>query len=71
MVDNMTKKKYDPNAPLNCPHCDVSLLGEPIPVKDLHHYGRSTHFKREIGIYDWDKDRTVAYRWPDCQKEWS
>lgn len=26
---------------------------------------------REIGIYDMDLDRTVAYRCPDCGGEWA
>lgn len=28
-------------------------------------------FKREIAIYDRDRDRTVAYRCPDCGHEWN
>ncbi len=60
----------DPNEPLNCPHCGVSLLGNPIPEADREHYGAATHWKREIGIYDMDLDRTVKYRCPDCSGEW-
>lgn len=26
---------------------------------------------RQLGIYDRDLDRTVAYRCPDCKHEWS
>lgn len=59
----------DPNEPLNCPHCGVSLLGDKIPQDISKHYS-GTHWKREIGIYDRDLDRTVAYRCPDCGKEW-
>lgn len=57
------------NEPLNCPHCGVSLLGDPIPDDIKEHYA-GTHWKRELGIYDWDKDRTVAYECPDCKKRW-
>jgi hypothetical protein len=27
-------------------------------------------FRREIGIYDMDKDITVSFRCPDCLHEW-
>ena len=27
-------------------------------------------FGRQIGIYDRDKDRTVAHKCPDCNHEW-
>lgn len=62
-------KKDLANAPLNCPHCKVNLLGEKIPDEMTEHYA-GTHFKREIGIYDFDKDRTVKFRCPDCNEEW-
>jgi hypothetical protein len=42
---------------LECPHCYVDLrspIGPP--------------FKREIGIYDEDRDCTVDFRCPDCEK---
>jgi len=54
----------------NCPHCGVSLIGEPIPIRRRLDYGGKTHFRREIAIYDRDKDRTVAYKCPDCGQEW-
>jgi glutaredoxin len=43
--------------PLECPHCKAdlrSLNGPP--------------FKREIGIYSRDQDRTIRYDCPDCHK---
>ena len=46
----------------SCPKCGVSWIGESIPKKDRKYFGKSTHFKREIGIYDIGKDRTVADR---------
>jgi len=54
----------------NCPSCKVNLQGDPIPEASRETYGGSTHFKREIGIYDRDLDRTVAWRCPDCGHEW-
>lgn len=57
--------------PDDCPHCGVSLIGDPIPEADRHFFGNATHFRREIGVYDRERDRTVAYRCPDCGKEWA
>lgn len=62
----------DPNAPTNCPHCNTSLLGDPIPEDIKQYYSDgSTHWKREIGvevrsIYD----GVYFYRCPDCEGEW-
>ena len=44
----------------NCPECN----------SDLCNRENGPPFKREISIYDRDKDRTVAYRCPDCGFEW-
>ncbi len=66
----MKKQKEDLNEPLNCPHCNANLLGDKIPDEDIASFGGATHFKREIGIYDWEKDRTVSYKCPDCGGEW-
>lgn len=52
-----------------CPHCGVSLQGDPIPEPSQPMYG-ATHFSRKIGIYSRETDRTVAWRCPDCEKEW-
>lgn len=65
----MSPETNPANEPLNCPHCGVSLLGDPIPEENQKYYA-GTHWKREIGIYDWGKDRTVAYQCPDCKKQW-
>lgn len=51
-----------------CPHCGADWQGEPIPEESQHLFG-STHFSRRIGIYDIHRDRTVAWRCPDCGKE--
>lgn len=52
-----------------CPKCGMELRGDPIPEASRHKYG-ATHFGREIAIYDMDRDRTVAYRCPDCGHGW-
>ena len=49
-----------------CPICTVSWVGEEIPEKSRYLYNGKTHFKREIGIYDLEKDMTVKWRCPDC-----
>lgn len=54
----------------NCPHCGVSLWGDEIPEKDREHYSPPYRWRREIGIYDRDKDRTVEFECPDCHKRW-
>lgn len=48
-----------------CPRCGVSLRGAKVAKKSQYLYG-VTHFGREIGIYDMDTDRTVAFECPDC-----
>lgn len=52
-----------------CPFCGVSLLGAEIPEQSREHYGGQTHFSRVIGVYSQERDRTVAWRCPDCGKE--
>ena len=56
----------------NCPNpdCGVSLLDARIPEASRVHYGDSTHFKREIAIYDRDLDMTVEWKCPDCGHRW-
>ena len=53
-----------------CPHCGVSLIGAEIPEAIREQYGMATHFRREVGIYDQRRDRTVAWCCPDCQRTW-
>lgn len=57
--------------PHNCPHCGVNLLGEPIPDDSLQHYGngRIRYFKREIGYYSMEYDRTMYVTCPDCKEK--
>lgn len=54
----------------HCPKCGADFQGPPIPEQHRQHYGKHTHFSRLIGIYDMDRDRTVAWRCPDCGHEW-
>jgi len=42
--------------PLDCKACKV----------DLRDHENGPPFKREIGIYDSDRDRTTYFRCPDC-----
>lgn len=54
----------------NCPNCNSSWIGDPIPQDIIEHYGDSTHWQRELhidggflGIYD----GTVVIKCPDCK----
>lgn len=56
--------------PHNCPHCEISLLGEEIPDESKPFYA-GNFFKKEIGVeipelYDGD----WYYRCPECGGEW-
>ena len=53
-----------------CPLCHADLTGVPIPKQHRQHYGKATHFQRRIGIYDNERDMTVAWQCPDCQGQW-
>lgn len=56
----------------NCPKCNVTLIGDPIPEKDREFFGNSTHFRREIGMeYPEFYDGTVEWRCPDCKHLWN
>ena len=33
-------------------------------------HGEANRWNRAIALYDIDKDRTVGYRCPDCEKTW-
>ena len=54
-----------------CPSCGSDWVdwAHPIPEKSRENYGGKTHFMRQIGIYDIDRDRTRAYQCPDCKEE--
>lgn len=55
----------------NCPKCNVSWIGEPIP-KNLQDLYLGEYYGREIGIdggYMGIYDGIVALRCPDCRHE--
>jgi len=55
----------------NCPKCNVSLIGEPIPEESKEFYGEVTHFRREVGIEVLGLYDGVAFwRCPDCNHQW-
>lgn len=56
--------------PDGCPLCGVSLLGEPIPEASRHHYGSSTHFRREMGVETDGYDGVLYWVCPDCHGAW-
>lgn len=59
--------KQNGRAMSNCPHCGVSLIGDPIPEGWSVYYGH-THWLRRIGIVE--DDRVVKWQCPDCGGEW-
>lgn len=61
-----------------CDACGADLRGPRIRLENLSlHGGNATcdgcgdalHYSRLIGVYDPDRDRTVAWRCPDCGHE--
>ena len=52
-----------------CPHCGANLIHSEIPEKDREDFGGKKYFLRVVGIYDMDRDMTVAYQCPDCLAE--
>ena len=56
--------------PETCPYCHISLQGEEIKPEHRQHYGGKTHYSRLIGIYSRERDRTVEWLCPSCQKRW-
>jgi hypothetical protein len=69
-----TKKKE--HAPIDftlfgaCPKCEASWQGKPIPEDQQDLYGGAKWFSRVQGIYDRDRDCTIAWRCPDCRTTW-
>jgi hypothetical protein len=52
-----------------CPHCGVSLEGDPIPEVLQPFYG-ATHFTRKISVVDRYRDRVMYWKCPDCCGTW-
>lgn len=69
-----------------CPNCKVNLEGELIyetffkkyndaskALEFASQYGATETegcWGRQLGIYDWDEDRVVAWQCPDCGHVW-
>ena len=51
----------------HCPHCGSDMRGEEIPPGSRHLYGDGIFFSRIIGLYDIQRDMTLAYQCPDCE----
>lgn len=63
-------KPTDADAPHNCPHCKVSLLGDVIPL-ELREHRSGNYWKREIGVEDPDRyDGVYYWQCPDCGGTW-
>lgn len=63
------ENKIRPQEDYLCQFCKKSLRGDEIPKQDRHLFG-TTHFGKEIAIYDRGRDRTVAFECPFCQTRW-
>lgn len=50
----------------NCPGCNISLVGDPIPEEVREGYGNHTHYRREIMITNTNLPR---FQCPDCGVE--
>lgn len=55
----------------NCPHCNVSLLGGPIPEELRKHYSPPYFWRREIG-HEYPEKYDGVWEWscPDCNGTW-
>lgn len=58
--------------PDQCPFCEESLQGEPIPEESRHLYGGKTHYSLRItvqitGVYDGG----LYYQCPSCGFAWN
>ena len=54
----------------HCPKCNADFDGGEIPENIREYYSPPYRWSRKIGIYDYGKDRTVAWKCPDCGHEW-
>lgn len=52
-----------------CSKCGADWDGGEIPENIREHYSPPYRWSRRISVYDRDRDRTVAYRCPDCGDE--
>lgn len=86
MASDEAQQQRNPNDHGYCPHCGADLDGDLIWETGLKMKGseagadeyaeaygatRTTgHWGRAMGIYDREKDCTVAWKCPDCGEEW-
>jgi uncharacterized C2H2 Zn-finger protein len=54
----------------NCPKCESLWHEKRIPEGQRALYGDAKFFSRVMGIYDRNRDRTIAYQCPDCHACW-
>ena len=55
----------------NCPNCNKSFRGDPIPESQQIMFGGATHFSLKIGIEDSAiYDGTIAWVCPECDYAW-
>ena len=59
MVESWGARWHEWRKPHYCPNCGIDLRSDNGPP-----------FKREIGVYSIERDRTEKYRCPDCKIEW-
>ena len=52
-----------------CPECGANWVAGEMTEEQKEVYA-GTFFSRLIGIYDMDRDRTVAWECPDCKTRW-
>lgn len=60
MVESWGADWHEWRREFSCPKCGA----------DLRDHEAGPPFKREIGIYDQYRDRTVAWQCPDCEHQW-
>lgn len=54
----------------NCPKCNISFIGDPIP-EDIVEYYSGTHWRKEIGIEVPGKYDGISYfMCPNCEYKW-
>ena len=63
--------QYCYGVPVECPSCKADLDGGSIPEAHHKYYSPPYRWRRTIAIYDYEKDRTVAWGCPDCEHEWA
>jgi len=58
MVEGYGARWHEWSEPLNCPHCGA----------DWRNFQSGPPFKREVGVYSREQDRTTEWMCPDCKK---